>query len=375
MNDSRHFASDNYAPVHPEVMDAIAAVNTGHEPAYGADAATAAFDAAVSETWGDEARGFPVFNGTGANVISLMALSPRWGGVVASEHAHIHRDENGAPERVGGLKLLEVPAPDGRIAPAALERYVGDLGDPHRAQPLVLSVTQATEVGTVYSVEQMRELTDAAHAAGMRVHLDGARLANAAAALGVTLADASAGADVVSFGGTKNGAMGAEAVVVLAPDLRENLARDLPFLRKSTMQLGSKMRYASAQLTALLTARDAAGDPLWLRNATHANAMATWLRAELEPLEREGFLRFTQATEANAVFVELPRSAADELRRTFRFYDWQPGSTPDTVEVRLMCSWDTRSEDCDLLGALAHAAAHPEQATTATFEMRATEDD
>jgi threonine aldolase len=374
VTEHRHFASDNYASVHPEVMAAIAAADGGHEPAYGADAATAAFNEAVTSVFGADALGFPVFNGTGANVVSLMALSPRWGGVVASEHAHINVDENGAPERVGGLKVLPVPAPDGRIAPDALSRWLGDLGDEHRAQPLVMSVTQSTELGTVYSVEALRALVEAAHAAGMRVHLDGARLANAAAALGVGLAEACGGADIVSFGATKNGAMGAEAVVVLAADLRETLATDLLHLRKATMQLGSKMRYASAQLTAMLTSADEGGDPLWLRNARHANAMATWLRAELEPLALEGVLRFTQPTQANAVFVEMPRAMAALLRETYRFYDWRPGSTADLVEVRLMCSWDTRSEDCDLFGAWAHAAAHPEQATTATFGFVARND-
>ncbi|WP_084039830.1 low specificity L-threonine aldolase [Demequina sp. NBRC 110053] len=353
MSQTRHFASDNYASVHPEVLAAIAAANGGHEPAYGADAVTAAFDEAVASVFGADALAFPVFNGTGANVVSLMALSPRWGGVVASEHAHINVDENGAPERVGGLKVLPVAAPDGRVTPASLSRWQGDLGDEHRAQPLVLSVTQSTELGTVYSLDSLRALIDAAHEAGMRVHLDGARIANAAAALGVSLAEACGGADMVSLGGTKNGAMGAEAVVVLAADLRERMAADLPHLRKATMQLGSKMRYASAQLAALLTSVDDAGDPLWLRNARHANAMAAELRAELEPLAAAGAVAFTQPTEANAVFVEMPRTLADELRQTFRFYDWMPGSTPETVEVRLMCSWDTQPGDVERLGELA----------------------
>ncbi|MFN3866418.1 MAG: threonine aldolase family protein [Demequina sp.] len=350
-----HFASDNYASVHPEVLAAISDVNVGHDEAYGADAATAAFNAAVAAEFGEHAVGFPVFNGTGANVVSLMALSPRWGGVVASEHAHIHRDENGAPERVGGLKILSVPAPDGRIDPSSIEAWAADIGDEHRAQPLVLSVTQSTELGTVYDLERLAELVLRAHGLGMRVHVDGARIANAAAALGVSLAQACGGADVLSLGGTKNGAMGAEAVVVLAPDLRDRLAAELPHLRKSTMQLGSKMRFASAQLTALLASRDAAGDPLWLRNARHANAMATLLRAELEPLAAEGVLRFTQPTEANAVFVEMPRAMAARLRETVRFYDWQPGSTAGAVEVRLMCAWDTIPADCEEFGALAHA--------------------
>lgn len=349
-----HVASDNYASVHPEVFAAMAAVDGGHEPAYGADAATAAFDAAVAATWGDQALGFPVFNGTGANVISLMALSPRWGGVVASEHAHIHVDENGAPERVGGLKILPVPAPDGRITPAALTRYVGDLGDEHRAQPLVLSLTQSTELGTVYSREHLRDLTQAAHAAGMRVHLDGARLANGAAALGVSLAEATAGVDVVSFGGTKNGAMLGEAVIVLAPDLREQLGHDLPYLRKQTMQLGSKLRYVSAQLTALLD--PGAADPLWRRNASHANAMAARLREALDPLAARGALRFTQPTEANAVFVEVPRAVAEAVRTQVRFYDWQAGTSPDLVEVRWMTAWDTPADAVDAFAATVAAA-------------------
>lgn len=362
-----HFASDNYAAVHPEVMAAIAQANHGHDLAYGADATTEAFDAAIAQCFGDHALGFPVFNGTGANIVSLMALSPRWGGVVASEHAHIHNDENGAPERVGGLKVLALPSADGRLTPEQLSRYAGDLGDPHRAQPLVLSMTQSTELGTVYSLEEMAALTHAAHALGMRVHVDGARIANAAARLGVGLAQACAGADILSLGGTKNGAMLGEAVVILAEDLRDQLAHDLPYLRKQTMQLGSKMRYVSAQLTALLTSTDASGEALWLRNARHANAMAGRLRSALGDLAGAGVLRFTQATEANAVFVELPRAVADRVRGTYRFYDWQPGSTPATVEVRLMCAWDTAPEEVDAVAGAVRAAAAD---TAATVEPR-----
>ncbi|WP_062381039.1 threonine aldolase family protein [Demequina pelophila] len=346
-----HFASDNYASVHPEVMEAMAAANVAHDSAYGADAFTARFDEAIAATFGDHALGYPVFNGTGANIVSLMALSPRWGGVVASEHAHIHNDENGAPERVGGLKLLTLPSPDGRLTPDQLDRYAGDLGDPHRAQPLVLSLTQATEMGTVYGLAEMRAMADAAHALGMRVHVDGARIANAAAALGVGLAEACAGADVLSLGGTKNGAMLGEAVVILNPELRDSLAHDLPYLRKQTMQLGSKMRYVSVQLDALLTSTDAQGTPLWRRNAGHANAMAARLRAALAPLADAGRLAFTQETQANALFATLPRAAADAVRARYRFYDWQPGSRPGDVEVRWMCAWDTTAEDVDAFAA------------------------
>lgn len=357
-----HFASDNYASVHPEVLDAIASADGGHEPAYGSDSVTGAFDEAIRATFGEHAVGFPVFNGTGANVTSLLALSPRWGGgVIASEHAHIHNDEGGAPEKVGGLKVLELPAPDGKILPAQLDRYTPDLGDEHRAQPAVLSLTQSTEVGTVYSVEEITALVDAAHARGIKVHVDGARIANAAAALGVSLLDACGGADVLSFGGTKNGAMLGEAVVVLNPELASGLAHDLPFVRKQTMQLGSKMRYISAQLTALMTSADESGDPLWLRNARHANAMAASLRESLQPLANAGTLRFAQETAANAVFVEMPRAIADEVRRDYRFYDWRPGRSAETVEVRLMCAWDTPAADCDAFAARVHEVAGSEK--------------
>ncbi|WNM27455.1 beta-eliminating lyase-related protein [Demequina capsici] len=365
-----HFASDNYASVHPEVMAAIAAADGGHEPAYGSDAVTAAFDEAIRVTFGEHAVGFPVFNGTGANVTSLLALSPRWGGgVVASEHAHIHNDEGGAPEKVGGLKILELPAPDGRLLPSQLHRYTGDLGDEHRAQPLVLSLTQSTEVGTVYSVEQITALVDAAHAHGMKVHVDGARIANAAAALGVSLKEACGGADVLSFGGTKNGAMLGEAVVVLNPELAAGLGHDLPYVRKQTMQLGSKMRYVSAQLTALMTSADAAGDPLWLRNARHANRRAAQLREQLEPLADEGFLHFTQSTDANAVFVEMPRAMAEQLRRSYRFYDWKPGRSEDKVEVRLMCAWDTTATACEQFAVAARMASRPDVSWVADVQL------
>ncbi len=352
-----HFASDNYASVHPEVAAAMTAADGEHQPAYGADASTAEFDEAIKSMFGPHALGFPVFNGTGANVVSLMAVSPRWGGVVASEYAHIHNDEGGAPERVGGLKILELPAPDGRLLPAQLDRYVGDFGDFHRAQPAVLSLTQSTEVGTVYSVQDIRALVDAAHARGMKVHVDGSRLANAAASLGVSLKDACGGADILSLGGTKNGAMLGEAVVILNPELAETLGRDMPYVRKMTMQLGSKMRYVSAQLTALMTSTDEAGDALWLRNARRANGTAARLRDGLAPLALSGAIQFTQDTQANALFVEMPRTLAEKLRQNVRFYDWQAGRSDETVEVRLMTAWDTTEESVDAFVSLVNEAA------------------
>lgn len=338
------FASDNYAPAHPEVMAAVVAANSGHARAYGADPWTDALRERARELFGERATIHPVFNGTGANVLSLMAMTRRWNGVVTSRWAHVNTDENGAPERVGGLKLLTVDAPDGRLTPAAVARYAGDLGDVHRAQPTVLSLTQCTELGTVYGVEELRALADAAHAHGMHVHLDGSRLANAAAHLGTDLRaiTTDVGVDVLSLGGTKNGALLGEAVVVIEPEATGDAAR---YLQKSTMQLASKMRFVSAQLLALL-GEPGDDDPLWRRNAAHANAMAARLRAAVE-----GLVEVTQPTEANAVFAVVPRAAADAVRARYPFYDWSATADPERVEVRWMCAWDTTPEDVDAFAA------------------------
>lgn len=363
-----HLASDNYAPVHPEVMAAISAANHGSAVSYGDDPVSARLQQRATEVFGERAHIFPVLNGTAANVISLMAVAPRWGGVIASDVAHIHIDENGAPERVGGLKVLAVPSVEGRIGPDAVDRYAGDLGDVHRAQPAVLSLTQATELGTVYSVADLKLLADVAHAAGLRVHVDGSRLANAAAALGVGLRELTTdvGVDIVSLGAAKNGGMLGEAVVVLSDGVGDGAGaagprEAVPYLRKATMQLASKTRYLSAQLLALLgepgapTSGTGENAPLWLRNAAHANAMATRLRAGIEaagltgsePAERPDAIRITQPTEANAVFATLPRTAAERTHAHARFYDWAPGETVDRVEVRWMCGWDTTEADID----------------------------
>ncbi|MFI2361389.1 threonine aldolase family protein [Promicromonospora sp. NPDC019610] len=365
----QHFASDNYAPVHPEVMAAVAAANDGAAVAYGDDPVTARLQHRAEEVFGEQARIFPVLNGTGANVISLMAAAPRWGAVITSDVAHVHTDENGAPERVGGLKILAVPSRHGRIGPDAVDRYAGDLGDVHRAQPAVLSLTQVTELGTVYSVADLKLLADAAHAAGLRVHVDGSRLANAAATLGVGLRELTTdvGVDIVSLGAAKNGGMLGEAVVVLpggggaaGPAGAAALSEAVPYLRKATMQLASKTRFVSAQLLALLgepgtptsgtTASGRDGGPLWLRNAAHSNAMAARLRAGIEAaglLQPGSGIVLRYPTEANVVFVTLPRAAADRVREHARFYDWAPGETADRVEVRWMCAWDTTEADVD----------------------------
>ena len=335
---SRGFASDNYAGVHPEVLAAIAEANGGHQVAYGEDVYTAELQRVMKSHFGEQAETFPVFNGTGANVTALTSLLPRWGAVVAAKTAHINTDEGGAPERVSGLKLLTVEVPDGKLTPALIDLEAWGWGDEHRAQPLAVSITNTTELGTLYSVDEIRAISDHAHSLGMKVHLDGARISNAAAALGVPLRDftTDAGVDILSFGGTKNGLLYGEAVVVLNPEASEGLT----YLRKLNMQLASKMRFVSAQLIALLA------DDLYLRSAGHANAMAARLRSTLEAEITAGTIRglsFSQATDANAVFAVLPAGVADTLRESFRFYDWDAAAN----EVRWMASFDTTENDID----------------------------
>jgi len=334
----RGFASDNYAGVHPEILAAIAEANGGHQIAYGEDVYTARLGEVIKEHFGERAEVFPVFNGTGANVTALTSMLPRWGAVVSAKTAHINTDEGGAPERISGLKLLTVETPDGKLTPELIDLEAWGWGDEHRAQPLAISITQTTELGTLYTPDEIRAITDHAHSLGMTVHMDGARISNAAAALGVPLREftTDAGIDVLSFGGTKNGVLYGEAIVVLNPDAVEGLL----FLRKLNMQLASKMRFVSAQLLALLD------DDLYLRSAGHANAMAARLRGSLEAGISTGSitgLLFTRPTQANAVFAILPPGVADELRRDFRFYDWDPA----TREVRWMTSFDTTEADID----------------------------
>ena len=356
----RGFASDNNAGVHPDVLAAIAAANGGHQLGYGADVYTARLAEVMTEHFGAGVEAFPVFNGTGANVLSLQSMLPRWGAVICTACAHIHTDENAAPERVGGLKLLTVETPDGKLTPELIDREAWGWGDEHRAQPLAVSITQATELGTVYTAEEVRDIADHVHGLGMRVHMDGARLANAAASLEVPLRafTRDAGVDVLSFGGTKNGLLFGECIVVLNADASEGLH----YLRKLTMQLASKMRFLSAQFLALL------GDDLWLRNASHANAMAARLRSALESAIAAGSITdvsFTQCTQTNAVFAVLPSTVAARVREEFSFYDWNgaPG------EVRWMCAYDTTEEDVDRFVACLI------RATAASRDLHATERD
>jgi len=332
----RGFASDNYAGVHPEVLAALALANGGHQTAYGADAYTAHLQEVFRGHFGPAAEVFPVFNGTGANVTALQAVTERWGAVICAESAHINVDECGAPERMGGLKLLTVPTPDGKLTPELIDRQAYGFDDEHRAQPQAVSITQTTELGTCYTPEEVKAVCDHAHERGMAVHMDGSRLANAAAGLGVPLArfTTEAGVDLLSFGGTKNGLLFGECVVVLSP----GRVRSVRYLRKMSMQLASKMRFLSVQFEALLS-----GD-LWLRGASHANAMARRLAEAVRDVDGVTVLR---PVESNAVFALLPREVAERLQKRFRFYFWDEAKG----EVRWMCSFDTTEADVDTFAA------------------------
>lgn len=319
-------------------MDALLRVNEGHANAYGDDPVTAQFEEVMRKQFGEQARAFPVFNGTGANVVALQAALPRWGAVVCAASAHIHVDEAAAPETVGGIKLLPVSTPDGKLTPELIDEEAWGWGDQHRAQPLAVSISQTTELGTCYSAAEVRAIAEHAHERGMVVHMDGSRLTNAAAHAGAPLRELTtdAGVDILSLGGTKNGALGAEAVVVLNPEVITGVS----FLRKASTQLASKMRFVSAQLLALYE-----GD-LWFRSASHSNAMAQRLWEGIHELSlRDPRVQLLAKAESNAVFATLPSVAIEHARAVFPFYDWPGGEG----QVRLMCSFDTSEEEVEEL--------------------------
>ena len=330
----RHtFASDNWSGAHPEVLEAVARANDGgHAPAYGADPWTAEAHRLLTEHFGDGSRSYLAFNGTGANVVGLQSLLRPFEAVICAEGAHIDVDECGAPERFLGSKLVTVATPDGKLTPELATAAVVGVGDEHHVQARVLSLAQSTEVGTVYTVDEIACLADWAHAHDLFLHLDGARIANAAASLGVDFGEfgRSAGVDVVSFGGTKNGALGAEAVVTF----RDEALTRLAFIRKQSMQLSSKMRFVAAQLVALLT------DDLWLRCARQANAMARRLGAGASALPG---VELVHPVQANAVFARIPPEVTTALQAEFPFYVWDAS----TGVVRWMASFDTTEADVD----------------------------
>jgi threonine aldolase len=342
VNNQRGFASDNYAGIHPAVLEAIGKVNQGHQVAYGEDSETERFDSVVKELFGPHAKGFPVFNGTGANVIALQAATKRWEAVVCVESAHIHVDEGGAPEKMGGLKLWTVPSPNGKLTVDLAKSQLFDMGVVHRAQPAVISITQTTEMGTLYQPQEIKALADLAHEHGLLLHLDGARLSNAAAALGLSFADftTKVGVDLVSLGGTKIGALAAEAVIVTDTSTArgKQLADGLPFLRKTSMQLASKMRFVSCQLNALFEN----GAAVAIANGRHANAMAAKLYEGITEIAKSNpVVQVPNKAEANAVFPILPAEVTQKLQQDYRFYVWNQA----TGQVRLMCSFDTTEED------------------------------
>ncbi|MFC4585015.1 threonine aldolase family protein [Sphaerisporangium corydalis] len=326
------FASDNYAGVHPEVLEALALANGGHQVAYGEDVYTEALQEIFKRHFGPAAQVWPVFNGTGANVVGLRSMTAPWEAVVCAETAHVNTDEGGAPEQSAGLKLMSVPTPDGKLTPELVDRQAWGFGDEHRAQPRVVTISQSTELGTLYTPGEIAGIAAHCRSLGMLLHLDGSRLINAAAALGVPLRalTTDAGVDVLSFGGTKGGLMFGEAIVVLNPAA----VRGMIYLRKSAMQLASKMRFVSAQFEALL------GGDLWLRNAGNANAMAARLAAAVRDIPG---VTVTRAVEANAVFAVMPPEVADRVRKRFRFYTWDPA----IGEVRWMTAFDTTEDDVD----------------------------
>jgi threonine aldolase len=348
----REFASDNHAGAHPEVLEAIAAANVGHADSYGADPWTARLQETFRRHFGARARAHPVFNGTGANVLCLELLGRRHEAVICTSDAHINVDECGAPERIAGLKLLTVETEHGKLSAADIGRWDAKRGDQHHVQPRIVSITQSTELGTVYAPDEIAAIADAAHERGMYVHVDGARLANAAAALGLPFAafTTDIGVDAVSFGGTKNGLLFGEVAVFLSDAADDEL---VPFARKQLMQLASKMRFVSAQFEALLGDGD-----LWLASARHANEMAALLSEGVAALDGA---EIVHPVEANGVFVRLPKPAIEtlltELPGEHPFYIWDEEDGERSV-VRWMCSWDTTAEDIEmLLGAAAEAIA------------------
>ena len=329
MKPIRSFASDNNAGVHSEVLQAIAAANVGHVVGYGDDPYTGRAAAKFREHFGD-VDVFFVFNGTGANVLSLQAATRSFHAVICTEAAHINNDECGAPEKFTGCKLITVPAATGKLTVEDVKHHYHGVGDPHHVQPRVISITQATEMGTVYTPAEIRALADFAHSHDMYLHMDGARIANAAASLGLSLRriTGDCGVDVLSFGGTKNGLMGGEAVVFFDRKLTENFH----YWRKQSMQLASKMRYIAVQFETLLT-----GD-LWLRSAQHANQMAKLLEKEVRAIPQA---KVVYPVEANGVFVRIPKSAIPKIQEQYFFYVWNE----EEGVVRWMCSFDTTEDD------------------------------
>ncbi len=328
----RGFASDNNTGVHPDILKEIASVNTGHVIGYGSDIYTKQAEEAFREQLGSSAEIFFVFNGTAANVLSLAGITQSWNSVITVSTAHLEQDECGAPEKFIGCKVLTVDSSDGKIRNDLIEKHIHGIDFEHHSQPRVISVTQSTEMGTVYTVSEIKKIADFAHSRGMLLHMDGARIANAAVSLNLPFKTftTDAGVDVLSFGGTKNGMMFGEAVCFLHPGISLNFK----YIRKQGMQLASKMRFISAQYNAYFR------HELWKKCANHSNAMARLLADRLSQIKE---VKITQEVQSNGVFVIMPSEIAERLRNYYFFYPWDE----KTSEYRLMTSWDTQEKDVE----------------------------
>jgi threonine aldolase len=330
MAEHKSFGSDNHAGAHEAVVNAVIAANTGDATAYGEDEWTRRATAQLREVFHAEGDVFFVFNGSAANILGLSLLLRRYEAVICADSAHIHTDECGAAEQILGTKLLTVPSPDGKITPEGIARHLAGRGDEHHAQPGAVAITQTTELGTCYQLEELRAISDFCRSNDLRLFIDGARLANAAAHLDCSLADLAQYADVLSFGGTKNGALGAEAVVVMRPDL----VAEVKYLRKQQLQLASKMRFLSAQFLALME------DDLWLHSAAHANQMAQRLYQGVAGLPG---VEVAYPVQSDSVFARLQPENVETLQRDWYFYIWDEA----TSTVRWMTAFNTTEDDVD----------------------------
>ena len=326
----RGFASDNNSGVHPEIMKAIAEANQGHTIAYGDDIYTERAKAKFNEHFGSDIDIYFVFIGTAANVLGLHAASRSWNSVICAETAHINEDECGAPEKFNGFKLLTLETPDGKLTVDLIQKHMKGFDFEHHSQPKIISITQATELGTVYTANEIKLLADFAHQNKMYLHMDGARIANAAVTLNLRFIEFTkdVGVDFLSFGGTKNGLMYGEAILFL----NKELGQDFKYIRKQGMQLASKMRFISAQFERYLS------DNLWFENAKHSNKMAQLLASKIADIPQ---IKITQKVEANGIFAIVPKNIIEDLKKEYFFYDWDESRS----EVRWMTSFDTKEED------------------------------
>jgi len=329
----RSFGSDNHSGIHPHIIEAITQANSEFVPAYGDDPYTLEAEALFKHEFGQNANTFFVFNGTGANVLCLKALTQQFNSVICADTAHIHVDECGAPERFTGCKVIAIQTPDGKLTPNLVQKELRGFGFQHHAQPKVISISQTTEFGTIYTPDEISSLANLAHQHGMYLHVDGSRLANASASTGISFKEyiTNTGVDALSFGGTKNGMLLGEAVVLLHPHLAENFL----YIRKQAMQLFSKSRFIAAQYIAYLK------DQFWKQPATHANQMANYMASCLKDFSQ---IIVTHPVESNAIFAIVPKDVCDRLLEKHLFYIWDETS----YQVRWMCSFTTSKEDVDI---------------------------